>query len=159
MRKVVLFTILMFLPTVSFAETPFDNLSLAVGIQEHWLSSPDYRAVEAVGSAILPVTGHIAATGAFAYGFEGAYGRGAVDGRFMVTDGYDTNLKLWLGAGRFFSDDPSEGLNEWALSSGVEYKPFSRLPATVAFTIGYGVDSERRDLALSASYPFRLSRQ
>jgi len=153
-----LLLMLLCLCAVPAIASPFEPLNLKAGVQERWLSGGDEldsHDLEATGAVMVPITSHLAATGSVIYGLAGSYVRGDADARFIVTDGYDLNLTMWIGAGRFFSDEASDGLDEWAGKAGVGYKPFAGLPFLLDFTAAYGLDSSRRSLSLGLSYPFK----
>jgi len=150
-----MFLLLLF-PSLSFAGSPFESIKFAAGAQEKWLTSSESRDFEATIDAAVPITGHLSVTGGLAYGFAGAYVRGLVDARLTSTDSWDQDFKIWVGAGKFFSDDISDGLNEWAGKAGVEYKLLPRFPVVFGLSAAYGLDTDRRQVTLFGSYPFKL---
>lgn len=160
---VVLACVLFFNPApVSAAgASPLEAVSLSVGVSERWLDGgglPSSHDFEAIGNAALGITNHLDVTGGIAYGFAGAYVRGHADVRISATDVNDPTFNVWLGVGRYFSEQPSDGLNEWAGKAGLGWKPLARLPFILGLTAGYGLDTERRTVTAGLVYPIRMTK-
>lgn len=147
-------------PTVHAAgANPLEALSISVGVAERWLDGgeqPSTRDFEAIGNAAFGVTNHLDITGGVAWGVQGSYVRGHVDARIVATDASDPKFNLWVGVGRYFSEEPSDGLNEWAGKAGVGWAPFT-VPVVLGVTAGVGFDTERRTISASASWPIKIT--
>lgn len=159
--KFLVFLILLCIATNAHAASLWNQASVAAGLQERWLTNSalpkdDTSQLEAIGNAALTLTPHVSVTGGLAYGFSDAYVRGQVDARITATDVNDPGFNVWMGAGRYFSKHQSDGLDEWAAKAGVGWKPVLRYPFIVGLSAAYGLDSGRRQVTVSAVYPFKL---
>ena len=146
-------------PAHAAGANPLEALSLSVGVAERWLNGGGYedtRDFEVMGNAAFGVTNHLDIAGGVAWGIEGAYVRGYVDARIVATDANDPKFNLWVGVGRYFSDEPSDGLDEFAAKAGLGWAPFS-VPLVLGVTAGVGLDTERRTVSASASWPIKIT--
>ena len=153
--------LLLISPTPVHAEgaSPLEAIGFNVGLAERWLDGggyPNTRDFEAVGNATLGITHHLDVSAGLAYGFQGAYVRGHADARIGATDAADQTFNAWLGVGRYFSDEPSDGLSEWAGKAGIGWTPLpARSPIVLGITAGVGLDTERRTVSVSLTYPIK----
>ena len=158
-------------PAHAAGVSPWDAVSLSVGVQGRWLDQGGLaadRSIEGAGNAALGLTPHVSLTGGVAYGFGDSYVRGQVDARITATDVNDTDFNVWLGAGRYFSEHPSDGLNEWAGKAGLGWRPLgSKMdpdgtvapsPFVVGATAAYGLDTERRSVTVALVYAFKITK-
>lgn len=149
-------------PVATAGTSPWEAVSLSVGLSERWLTNnapiPDGRELEGIGNAALSLTPHVSVTGGLALGLQESYVRGYVDARITASDATDPNFNIWLGAGRYFSRHPADGLDEWAGKAGLGWRPMPDKPIVFGLTSGYGLDSGRRTISVSAVYAFKITR-
>jgi hypothetical protein len=137
---------------------PGDAFSIGVGLQGRWLDQGDTETnsdLEAAGNGAFSLTPHVSVTGGVAFGFQGSYFREQADVRITATDVNDPNFNIWLGAGRYWSKDLNDGLDEWAGKAGIGYRLPTTAPLIVGATAAYGFDTERRQVTLALIYRLR----
>jgi hypothetical protein len=146
-------------PSYAVGANPVEAIGITAGIAERWLdggNEPGTRDLEAIGNATFGVTHHLDLSAGIAYGFQGSYVRGHADVRMVATDEADPTFNLWIGVGRYFSERTDDGLNEWAGKAGLGWVPVPKSsPITLGVTAGVGLDTERRTVSVSLTYPLK----
>jgi len=155
-----------FLCRPAHAASVWEALSFSVGGQGRWLDGgglPSDRSFEGAGNGALSLTPHVSVTGGISYGFDDSYVRSHVDARVTATDAADPGFNVWVGAGRYFAKHDSDGLDEAAGKAGIGWAPFRDAngnirPWILGATAAYGLDSDRRQITVSAVYSFKITR-
>ena len=143
-----------------------DSLTVEVGAQGAWWDSPGdndrdccdrddvppMRDVEAVGSAALGLTPHIALTGGIFWGFAESYLRGSTGVRLTATEGFS----LSAGVERHFRSEDGP-MDEWAATSAIGWRPVSTSQVTLRAGASFGLETSRRLIFAGAMVPLRIS--
>lgn len=149
--------------------SPWEAVSLSVGLQERWLTNnapvPDGRELEAFGQGALSLTPHVSVVGQAAVGLQNSYVRGAAGARITASDATNPDFNVFLEVGRHFSKRPSDGLDEWAGTGGIGWRPikgkadeygaYAPNPIVLGLRASYGFDSSARALYLVGAYNFK----
>ena len=165
-KRTLLFAALLLLigfccePPKAHAGSLWNNTSLAIGGQGKAIyrnGVTEDREFEGIGNVDFRVTPRISVTGGVAFGFQDSYTRQQVGARFTATDRNDHDFTIWIGAGRYFAKNYTDGLDESAGEAGLNWKPLDNWPFVVGATSAYGFDSGREQAMAHIVFPFHVA--
>jgi hypothetical protein len=135
--------------------------SASIGVAGRWLYDGEVtgdREVEGIGNVAVSVTRHLSVTGGLAYGFNDAYSRSQADVRITATDADNPRFNVWFGAGRYWTKDEANGLDEFAGKAGVGWVPMDGKPFVLGLTAAHGLDTGREQVSASLVFAFKRAR-